>query len=173
MKKGFTLIEMMVVIVIIGVVIALAVPNFAGMQARARIKAGAYEVAQDLRQIRERALSISREYSVDRADARTYVVTSPEGNTYTYKLGGSTGGNLRFGVGANYAGGVPPEANAPSAPADGFDFLPTGTLIFNARGGANKGVVYVTDGRTNYAIGINSLGKVRVYQYNPGSGSWH
>ncbi|MGQ9664417.1 MAG: prepilin-type N-terminal cleavage/methylation domain-containing protein, partial [bacterium] len=31
MKKGFTLIEMMVVIGIIGVIIAIAVPNFAAM----------------------------------------------------------------------------------------------------------------------------------------------
>lgn len=170
MKKGFTLIEMMVVIVIIGIVIALAVPNFAGMQTKARMKAGAYEVAQDLRQIRERALSISRDYAVDRADARTYIVTSPEGNTYTYKLGGTTGGNLRFG--ATGATSTPPEGHG-SIPGNGFDFLPSGTLVFNARGGANSGVIYITDGKNNYAIGINSLGKIRVYRYDPGSNSWH
>jgi len=172
-SSGFTLIEMMVVIGIIGVIIAIAVPNFAAMQAKARIRAGAYEIAQDLRQIRERALSIGREYSVGRKDDRSYRITSPEGNTYTYKLGGSTGGNLRFGVGPNYTGGVPPEANQASAPASGFDFMPTGTLIFNGRGGANRGVIYLTDNRDNYAIGINSLGKVRVYRYNSNNGTWN
>lgn len=170
MRKGFTLIEMMVVIGIIGIIAIIAVPNFAAMQAKSRIRAGAYEVAQDLRQIRERALSMGREFAVDRVDERTYSVTSPNGNVYTYRLGGSTGGNLRFGVGPTYTGGLPPEANG-AVPTSGFDFLPTGTLILNGRGGANHGVIYVTDNKHNYAIGINSLGKVRIYQY--GNGSWN
>ncbi len=172
MRKGFTLIEMMVVIGIIGIIIVLAVPNFAAMQRRARIRAAAQEIAQDLRQIRERALSMGRQYVITRLDDRTYTVTNPDGNVFTYKLGGTTGGNLRFGVGPYYVGGVPPEANAGSAPANGFDFLPPpGILILNARGGANKGVIYVTDNREDYAIGINSLGKVRVYKY--GNMKWN
>jgi len=169
MKKGFTLIEMMVVIGIIGVIIAIAIPNFAAIQARARIRAGAYEVAQDMRQIREKALSMGREYAVERLDASTYRVTSPEGNVYTYRLGSSTGGHLRFGAFGSVSG-TPPEANG-SIPGSGFDFLPTGTLTFNGRGGANHGVIYLTDSRDNYAIGINSLGKVKVYRY--GNGSWN
>lgn len=170
MKKGFTLIEMMVVIGIIGIIMVIAIPNFAAMQAKARIRAGAYEIAQDLRQIRERALSLGREFTVDRVDERTYSVTNPDGNVYNYRLGASTGGNLKFGVGPTYAGGLPPEANGP-VPASGFDFLPTGSLILNGRGGANHGVIYITDNKANYAIGINALGKVRVYRY--GNGTWY
>ncbi len=168
--KGFTLIEMMVVIGIIGIIVVIAVPNFTAMQAKARIRAGAYEVAQDIRQIRERALALGREFKLDSPDSRTYRVTNPDGNVHTYKLGGTTGGNLRFGVSPNYTNGLPPEANGP-VPANGFDFLPTGALILNGRGGANKGVIYITDNKNDYAIGINSLGKVRVYKYN--AGTWN
>ncbi len=165
-KKGFTLIELMVVIGIIGIIVALAVPNFAGMQRRARIHAAAQEIAQDLRQIRERALSSGGQFQISFPDSHTYVVTKPDGNNKTYRVAGTTGGNIWFGhTGAT---GNPPEGSGP-VPTDGIDF-PGDLLIIDSRGGATSGVIYLTDGRENYAVGINTLGKVRVYRY--GNGSW-
>ncbi len=169
MKKGFTLIELMVVIGIIGVIIALAVPNFAGMQRRARINAAAQEVAQDIRQIRERALSTSGQFQISfpGVNGRIYRLTRPDGTTKDYRLGASTGGNIWFGH--TNASGNPPEGSGP-VPSDGIDF-PGDLLVIDSRGGATKGVVYITDGRDNYAVGINSLGKVKVYRYS--NGAWY
>ncbi len=162
--NGFTLIELMVVIVIIGVMLLIAVPNFARMQSQARIRAGAQEIAQDFRQIRERALGLSGRFLITLTDNRNYQVLHPDGHTTLYRLGKTTGGNVYFG--ATIAAGTPPEANGPMIPGNGWDF--PGGLSLESRGSASKGVAYITDGREDFAIGVNPLGKIQVYQYENG-----
>lgn len=168
---GFTLIELLVVIGIIGIMLVVAIPNFAGMQQRQRVRAGASAVSQDFKQIRERAIARGRRYHISRVDAQNYQVIDADGNVTVYRLGRTTGGRLRLGVSSSYAGGVPPEANQAGAPADGFDFVPAGELIFDNRGGANRGVVYITNDKEDFAVGVNNLGKIKVYRYE--SGGWH
>ena len=133
------------------------------------MRAGAQEIAQDFRQIRERALATSQQYVVVRAvSGRAYEVTDPAGQKTTYWLGQS-GGGLYFGTsGVPVAG--PPEAGSNPIPGDGWGFA-TGVLYFRARGAATQGVAYVTNGQDDYAVGVNRLGKVRVYQYS--GGQWN
>lgn len=160
--KGFTMIELMVVVAIIGIIMVIAVPNFARMQSQARVRAGAQEIAQDFRQIRERALGLSGNFIVTSPDKWHYQVLHPDGQTRLYKVGSATGGNVSFGK-SGVVVGTPPEANGP-IPGNGWDFN-LGSLIMESRGAASKGVAYMNDGRENYAIGVNPLGKVQVYQF--------
>ena len=165
--KGFSLIELMVVVTILGVIVLIAVPNFARMQNQARIRAGAQEVAQDFRQIRERALGLSGSFIITNPDNRHYQVQHPDGHLTMYRLGRTTGGNVYFG--ATNAAGTPPEANNPMIPANGWDFGMTG-LVMESRGAATKGVAYITNGQEDYAVGVNPLGKVQVYKFE--NGAW-
>lgn len=165
-SKGFTLVEAMVVIVILGIIIAIAVPQFGKMQRKARIRAAAEQIAQDFRQIRERALGQSGQYEIISPDANHYQVIAPNGDTTTYLLGSSAGGQLSFGN-SPPAAGNPVEDQTPGPGA--FDF-PGNTLYFMPRGGTgpNWGVAYITDGSETYAVGVNNLGKIRVYKYRAG-----
>lgn len=167
-RHGFTLVELMVVIGIIGIIAILVVPNFASMQRRARIRSAAQKLAQHFKTIRERAIASSNNFSFSFPDNRHYRLQRPDGTTIDFRLGDTDTGPVRFG-GSNVAN-QPPEASMAAPGNNGIDF-PTGVLIIDARGGATSGVAYITDGIDNYAVGINRVGKVATYEFR--GGTWN
>ena len=165
---GFTLIELMVVIAIIGIVAVLAVPNFARMQREARIRSACQRTAQHFKQIRERAISSGGNYVIRFPDQYHYRMTRPNGSTQDFKIGGLSGQSVSWG-GVGVAG-QPPEGSMAAPGVNGRDF-PGDRLIIDSRGGATRGVLYITNGRDNYAVGVNRLGKFATYHYF--AGTWN
>ncbi len=165
-RNGFSMIELMVVIAIIGIVMVMVLPQFAARQTQQRIRAGAMAIGQDFRQIRERALALGQGYQVVTTDNYHYRVVNPNGDTTVYRLGQTTGGNLYFG--ASFAVTTPPED--PDGAVGTFDF-PGSVLNFFPRGAATSGVAYITNGREDYAVGVNALGKISVYFHR--NGNWN
>lgn len=169
LSRGFTLIEVMVVIILIGIILLFAVPNFSSIQRRARIRAGAQEIGQDLRSVRERALaSGQRFYAVKDDSTKSYHVYLPDGTQQTRDLGATTGGNLSFGA-TNAGAGIPED---PDGLVGSFDFVTGDTLWFEPRGSMSRGAIYLTDGKEDYAVGVTSLGMIRVYVWGK-AGTWN
>jgi type II secretion system protein H len=78
---GFSLIELMVVITILGIVFAAAVPNFARFVARDRVDAAAQEVQSALALARQKALARRTLYRVSLSGAPVVVLVERQDST--------------------------------------------------------------------------------------------
>ena len=80
-SRGFTLIEVIIVVGVIIILAAAAVPSFGSTLARMRIQSNASQMVQDLQLVRASAITYQQ-------DLYVYVCTSPAANrtTYYYEL---------------------------------------------------------------------------------------
>ena len=63
-SRGFTMKEMMIVVVVIGLISALAVPSFLGYMPKLRVKSAARDIVSSMRLARSKAVSERRPYGV-------------------------------------------------------------------------------------------------------------
>lgn len=164
-KRGFTLVELLVVIAIIGIVLLIAIPNFTRMQRQARTRSACQKTAQHFKMLRERAIATGGTFAIVFPDQSSYRLLRPDSTNQVFRLNEVAGGKVYFG-GVNVTG-QPPEASMAAPGINGIDF-PGSQLIIDARGGATSGVIYITDGIDNYAVGVNSLGKIETYTFAAG-----
>jgi general secretion pathway protein H len=124
-SRGFTLLELLLVLLIVGIVYAMAMPRIGGGVSGAELKSAARKVAAGLRQARitaiaqrqqtvleldleQRRFRISgdaRDYTLpDKVDLKLFtaqqeIVTEKTGSVRFYPDGGSTGGRVTVAAG--------------------------------------------------------------------------
>lgn len=156
-ESGFTLGELMTVIAIIGIMAAIAIPNFMSMLPRNRLNSAVRGLYGDLQAAKLRAI---------RERLRCDVTFDEMGNTYTIFLqdGGPT--PLKTVDLADYGSGVQfdrPDAGgaAPAAPG----------ITFNSQGLGTSGYAYLTNStNTGYTrVGSLSSGVIRISDWQGGT----
>jgi prepilin-type N-terminal cleavage/methylation domain-containing protein len=93
-RRGFTLVEIMIALAILGILVVLAVGNFQGMMEKYRVEGETKQMFADLMDARARAMQRNRVFFVqinssgsDSKNYKTYEDTSPSGTSGDGSLG--------------------------------------------------------------------------------------
>jgi prepilin-type N-terminal cleavage/methylation domain-containing protein len=160
--KGFSLVELMVVLAIIGIIGVISVPNVVTGIPKYRVKAAASDMAANLRKARSLAIKEHRDVTIFfDPDNKRYSIDGrffPEGKDMTEYYGSG----VRYGQGeatGSIGGGA--------IPSDYVTFNDN-TVTFDSLGiSSGQGYVYITNDKGNsYAVGVrNVAGSIAVRRW--------
>jgi type IV pilus assembly protein PilA len=155
-NKGFTLLELVIVVIIMGIVAALAIPNFQAYAINRGLKSAARDIESDIQNLKARAGSVSRDYRM---------VINVGNNEYSVQ-------RLEDPNWVNPPWNNAPIDNYPSPKKPstfGADIVITGTtyggdmVTFSPRGITNAGTINLRNSRGSTAtIETNLTGRAHV-----------
>jgi prepilin-type N-terminal cleavage/methylation domain-containing protein len=143
-QKGFTLVELMIVVVLIGIIAAIATPAFQRYAINANLKSAARDITSDFLRLKERAIAENVEYRI---------IFNVAGNSYTIQQGTAAG--------APY---VDLMTKSPASFGSDINFTANTTFgagaIFRSRGTVTNGTIELINSRGSTAtITVNITGR--------------
>jgi type IV fimbrial biogenesis protein FimT len=165
-EAGLTIIEIIVVIAIIGILSAIAIPGFSAWLPGYRLKAAARDIYSNMQMAKMGAVRTNRTWTVVFSSGTTnyYQVRSDTRVERTVNLA-DYGSNITFGAG-NATDDIP---GGGGAPADSITYA-ADILSFTSRGSASEtGYVYIQNGNNDtYGVGTRITGVVILRRWKNG-----
>jgi prepilin-type N-terminal cleavage/methylation domain-containing protein len=157
-SRGFTVIEMVIVIAIIAIAVSVAAPNFNSFRQNTNLKEAARDISSDISLYRQRAVAENRGYQINfSAAANTYTIQQETvvNNTRT----GNYVALITKTVGAGNANIIISNTPAPPSFSGGVP-----NVTFNPRGtsGAGSLTLQHTKRLSTATITTNLMGRVNV-----------
>ena len=143
-SKGFTLIELMIVIAILGILAGIAAPNFQTYMTRMRLNGAARQIMTDLMEARSKAVSRNNRFRVFFLDDHQYKVLDDDNNNNAEDSGETT---ITRDIQNEYYG-VTLSASA--------------NPIFYPRGTAYGSRITITNSSGSKVVGVATAGRVRI-----------
>jgi prepilin-type N-terminal cleavage/methylation domain-containing protein len=179
-NKGFTLVELLIVIALIGIVLAIAMPNISDWLPRYRLKQAANDLYSNLQLTKLRSVKDNKDWAVvfDNVSGRYYICSdwgadslwsTPGDNaiekTITLSLYNS-------GVGYGHGSASINATDGGALPDDEIDYTDN-VVVFNSRGICDGGFVYLRNelNTTAYAVGTQVSGAVVLRKWQ--STAWN
>jgi prepilin-type N-terminal cleavage/methylation domain-containing protein len=151
-KSGFTLLELIIVIVILGILTAIGVPNYLSWLPKYRLKSAARDLYSNMQLAKMTAVKSNQDCTVTYStDPDQYVLSGALSKTVVLE---------DYGSGVNFNG-------------PGNETFADATITFNSRGTSNAGYAYLSNsGNTAYyKVGPLSSGVIKLQRWVGGS-SW-
>lgn len=163
---AFTLIELLIVIAIIMVLVAVAIPNINGMLPNIRLKSAARDLVSNLQKLRMEAVKNNLPSTIvfDSSISPGRYYFDSNGNDvfdpgeYAIGFSGYKSG-VDFGIGATGGNNwnLPPDNSCTQVPS----------ITFSSRGTANSGTVYVDNRNRDicFAVTVLTTGSINIRKF--------